>query len=36
MKSIKEIAEILSLDLSERELGNPYFNDSDYRIMSPK
>ncbi len=31
MKSIKEIAEILSLDLSERELGNPYFNDSDYR-----
>ena len=30
MKSIKEIAEILSLDLSERELGNPYFN-SDYR-----
>ena len=31
MKSIKEIAEILSRDLSERELGDPYFNDSDYR-----
>lgn len=31
MKSIKEIAEILSMDLSQRELGNPYFNDSDYR-----
>ena len=31
MKSIKEIAEILSLDLSERELGNPYFIDSNYQ-----
>lgn len=31
MKSIKEIAEILSDDLSRRDLGNPYFNDSDYR-----
>ncbi len=31
MKSIKEIAEILSEDLERRELGNPYFNDSDYR-----
>ncbi|MBI5680904.1 MAG: DNA double-strand break repair nuclease NurA [Methanobacterium sp.] len=31
MKSIKEIAEILSLDLSERELGDPYFSDSDYQ-----
>lgn len=31
MKSIKEIAEILSSDLSERDLGDPYFNDSDYR-----
>ncbi|MEN6292460.1 MAG: hypothetical protein ABFD07_10670, partial [Methanobacterium sp.] len=31
MKSIKEIAEILSRDLSQRELGDPYFNDSDYR-----
>lgn len=31
MKSIKEIAELLSDDLSRRELGNPYFNDSDYR-----
>lgn len=27
MKSIKEIAEILSLDLSKRELGDPYFSD---------
>lgn len=31
MKSIKEIAEILSSDLSRRELGNPSFKDSDYR-----
>jgi len=31
MKSIKEIAEILSSDLSERDLGNPYFSDYDYR-----
>lgn len=30
MKSIKEIAEILSSDLSERKLGNPYFNGSEY------
>ncbi|MGB9937146.1 MAG: DNA double-strand break repair nuclease NurA [Methanobacterium sp.] len=28
MKSIKEIAEILSDDLSRRELGNPYFKDN--------
>ncbi|MGZ7135708.1 MAG: DNA double-strand break repair nuclease NurA [Methanobacterium sp.] len=27
MKSIKEIAEILSMDLSRRELGDPYFSD---------
>ena len=27
MRSIKEIAEILSMDLSQRELGDPYFSD---------
>lgn len=37
MKSIKEIAEILSNDLSQRELGDPYLNgDYDTSILNEK
>jgi len=31
MKSIKEIAEILSSDISKRELGDPFFNKEEYQ-----